>query len=181
MKKFKGCSGKVFNHFDATGDGFVPSTPSFPFLRLTLLVSSVKPSHPHVASLLNSQISVLLYVGTKDFICNWYGNNEWALQLEWDGAGEFREKELRSWYASADEEKGEEGKRAGVFRQAGGFAFATVEGAGHFVRPFSPLLSSNPVCGFSEASRPSQPATARSTLPPHPPANTRLLLHSLDA
>ncbi|BGP06618.1 hypothetical protein JCM10049v2_002442 [Rhodotorula toruloides] len=114
VKKFKGCSGKVFNHFDATGDG-------------------VKPSHPHVASLLNSQISVLLYVGTKDFICNWYGNNEWALQLEWDGAGEFREKELRSWYASADEEKGEEGKRAGVFRQAGGFAFATVEGAGHFV------------------------------------------------
>ncbi|KAK4331545.1 putative serine carboxypeptidase [Rhodotorula toruloides] len=111
VKKFKGCSGKVFNHFDATGDG-------------------VKPSHHHVSSLLNAQIPVLLYVGTKDFICNWFGNNEWALELEWDGAGEFRAQELRTWYATEKEGKRE---RVGVFRQAGGFAFATVEGAGHFV------------------------------------------------
>ncbi|BGP23364.1 hypothetical protein JCM10295v2_002260 [Rhodotorula toruloides] len=112
IKKFKGCSGKVFNHFEATGDG-------------------VKPSHPHVSSLLNANISVLLYVGTKDFICNWWGNNEWALELEWVGAGEYRRESLRSWFATAESEGKRE--RAGVYRQAGGFAFATVDGAGHFV------------------------------------------------
>lgn len=91
---------------------------------------------------------MLLYVGTKDFVCNWFGNNEWSLELEWAHAGDYRKEELRPWFA-ADGAENRERKRAGLFRQAGGFAFATVDGAGHFVRrpflsSFGPVPSSPP-------------------------------------
>ncbi|GAA6031670.1 hypothetical protein JCM8097_001925 [Rhodosporidiobolus ruineniae] len=121
VKKFEGCSDKVFERFEDSADG-------------------VQPSFRQVASLLDNDVDVLIYVGAKDMICNIKGNEAWTLDpsFEWSGAEEFRARELGEWYATPEKDagEGEVGERrraAGRYRQVGGLAFAGVEGAGHFV------------------------------------------------
>jgi hypothetical protein len=76
-----------------------------------------------------------LYIGDRDYTCNWKGNEAWTKALEWSGQNEFANKPLREWEV--------DGKRAGKVRSssgttgsAGKFTFVTVEGAGHMVSSF---------------------------------------------
>ncbi|EIN05025.1 peptidase S10 serine carboxypeptidase [Punctularia strigosozonata HHB-11173 SS5] len=66
---------------------------------------------------------VLMYVGEYDVTCNWLGNLNVALNLEWTGQAGFAESKFRSWEV--------EGGKAGRVREFGGLTFATVVGAGH--------------------------------------------------
>jgi len=84
----------------------------------------------YIAELLHKGIRVLIYAGDYDFVCNWIGNNQWTLDLEWKGAAEFRKVELREWLV--DESK----SPAGLVRSSGNLTFATIHGAGHLVRIF---------------------------------------------
>lgn len=68
----------------------------------------------------------------RDFICNWWGNNQWVLDLEWSGKSEYNAEPLRPWYAS--EKDVEKDEQAGIYRASGNLAFAVVDNAGHFVR-----------------------------------------------
>ena len=43
----------------------------------------------YLKELLNSGVSVLVYNGDKDFICNWRGGEEWTKALVWDHQDEF--------------------------------------------------------------------------------------------
>ncbi|THU81285.1 serine carboxypeptidase [Dendrothele bispora CBS 962.96] len=118
---FSSCSSTVGQAFNLAQDILQPSTPSY------------------VAGLLERGVHVLIYVGDRDWICNWLGNEKWTIGLEWSGQREFGEKVLRGWEV--------EGRRAGMTRSfsmeggsdggAGGsggrLTFATVEGAGHMV------------------------------------------------
>jgi len=79
----------------------------------------------YVASLLERGIRVLIYVGENDWICNWVGNENWVMQLDWSGAKAFREGKKGEW--SVD------GKEVGQLRTSGGLTFATIRGAGHMV------------------------------------------------
>jgi carboxypeptidase C (cathepsin A) len=79
----------------------------------------------HVAALLERGVRVLIYVGSYDWICNWVGNERWSKDLEWSGQEAFSSQDLREWTI--------DGKKAGITRNAKGFTFATVEGAGHMV------------------------------------------------
>lgn len=83
----------------------------------------------HVAALLDRGVKALIYNGDVDWICNHLANEKWTLELEWHGHEEFSAQPLRDW--SVD------GKKAGETRSAKGLTFATVNGAGHLVRPFS--------------------------------------------
>jgi carboxypeptidase C (cathepsin A) len=103
---FTACSDTVGNAFAATLD-------------------ETHESSAYVGALLERGVRVLVYVGTYDWICNWVGNERWTLTLEWSGKEEFARQELTEW--SID------GKVAGRSRSAGGFAFATVNAAGHMV------------------------------------------------
>jgi carboxypeptidase C (cathepsin A) len=49
--------------------------------------------------------------------------------LEWSGADEYANTTAREWVV--------DGETAGVVRAAGPLTFATISGAGHFVRVFS--------------------------------------------
>ncbi|KWU44075.1 carboxypeptidase Y, partial [Rhodotorula sp. JG-1b] len=113
-KKFVGCSDKVFRHFEQSGD-------------------QAKPSFHQVANALESGVDTLIYVGTKDFICNFHGNQAWTLALPWSGHDHFSHEPLRPWYASEEAAKARNATRAGEYRQYGRLAFAGVDGAGHFV------------------------------------------------
>ncbi|TFK48035.1 alpha/beta-hydrolase [Heliocybe sulcata] len=80
-------------------------------------------SYDHVAALLERDVSVLMYVGTYDWICNWLGNERWVGALEWSGRGQWEENEERGWMV--------DGKEAGKTRSAGKLTWATIYGAGH--------------------------------------------------
>jgi carboxypeptidase C (cathepsin A) len=47
--------------------------------------------------------------------------------MEWSGKETFGSVEMREWFV--------DGKRAGLTRSAKGLTYATVDGAGHMVRP----------------------------------------------
>jgi carboxypeptidase C (cathepsin A) len=68
---------------------------------------------------------VLVYVGEYDVICNWPGNLNMALNLEWTGQTGFRESEFRAWDV--------DGENAGRVKGYEGLTFVTVKGAGHMV------------------------------------------------
>ncbi|GAA5898408.1 hypothetical protein JCM8208_006975 [Rhodotorula glutinis] len=115
VKKFVGCSDKVFEHFTLSGD-------------------QVRPSFHQVADLLDNGIATLLYIGTRDYICNWIGNADWASHLNWTHGDKFSKEPLRPWYASEELARaGNETVRAGEYRQVENFALAGVNDAGHFV------------------------------------------------
>ena len=74
-------------------------------------------------------MQVLIYVGTSDFIANWIGNERWTLSMEWPGRDAFATTPLTDWTVDGHENP------AGKTRSFGNFTFATIYGAGHFVRP----------------------------------------------
>jgi len=74
---------------------------------------------------LSSDIKVLIYAGDQDFICNWLGNQAWALNMDWAHKVEFNAATPTEWTV--------EGKPAGMLRTSNGFTFLQVYEAGHMV------------------------------------------------
>ena len=114
--KFVGCSDRVYNDFESTGDGARESTWA-------------------VRDVLSKGVRVLSYSGTRDFICNYIGNDHWTRDLDWAGGDDFRKAPLEPWYVD-----GIEGP-AGHFRNFGNLTFATVNDAGHFVPHDQPAVA----------------------------------------
>lgn len=67
--------------------------------------------------------------GDADFICNWYGNKAWTLELPWSGQDEFNAADDLDWVSDIT------GEVAGEVRSTpdGQFVFLRVFGAGHMV------------------------------------------------
>ncbi|KAI0779113.1 serine carboxypeptidase [Irpex lacteus] len=105
-RNFSGCSNEVGARFNANLDGVFPS----PF---------------YIAALLERGIRTLIYVGANDWICNWIGNQNMLLNLDWTGSDAFKASELREWKV--------DGEVAGQTRSAGKLTFVTIDGAGHMV------------------------------------------------
>ncbi|EIN08472.1 alpha/beta-hydrolase [Punctularia strigosozonata HHB-11173 SS5] len=80
-------------------------------------------SVPYVSALLERSIRVIAYVGTNDWMCNWIGNERWALAMEWSGRKEFLETEARDWIV--------DNEVVGKVRTARDFTFVYMNGAGH--------------------------------------------------
>ncbi|KAJ1770237.1 hypothetical protein LPJ74_003382 [Coemansia sp. RSA 1843] len=106
VSSFESCSGKVEYNFVLNGDPMLPL-------------------HLEIPPLLDAGIRVLIYAGDADFICNWYGNKAWTLELEWPGQERFKAASDLAW--SVD------GVLAGEARSASNFTFVRVFGAGHMV------------------------------------------------
>ncbi|TFK38756.1 serine carboxypeptidase [Crucibulum laeve] len=124
--------------------GVDPSTPTnFSLVdwdmntRLGNNMDHVRSTTPYIAALLERRVRVLIYVGEQDFSCNWIGNEQWTLDMEWSGGNEFRKQDLETWNV--------DGKKAGKVRSAMGLSFVTVEGAGHMV-PYDKPKQSLELC-----------------------------------
>eukprot|EP00752_Nemacystus_decipiens_P007197 g6446.t1 len=80
-----------------------------------------------VGPMLEDGLSVLIYAGDCDWICNYMGNEAWTLNLDWAGGDGFRAAQKTDWSP-------EDGNAAaGVSRSYGGLTFLQVYGAGHMV------------------------------------------------
>jgi cathepsin A (carboxypeptidase C) len=80
--------------------------------------------------LLNSGIPVLIYAGDADYICNYMGNKNWVMALDWARTKEFRSAKDVSW-----------NNNAGLMRTVGPFTFLQVYKAGHMVPMDQPKAS----------------------------------------
>eukprot|EP01083_Nonionella_stella_P135252 411432_1 len=81
-----------------------------------------------VSGPIQSNVRGLIYAGDLDFICNWLGNQAWALALPWTGKNEFDAATPVSWKVN--------GVAAGEIRQGASntnFTFLRVYQAGHMV------------------------------------------------
>lgn len=89
----------------------------------------MRPYVDEVPPVLEDGIRVLIYAGDADFICNWFGNKAWTLELPWSGGEEFAAANDTEWYSTTAGEEGGELRRT----KDGRFAFLRVFGAGHMV------------------------------------------------
>eukprot|EP00746_Dinoflagellata_sp_MGD_P132289 gnl/MRDRNA2_/MRDRNA2_66023_c0_seq3.p1 gnl/MRDRNA2_/MRDRNA2_66023_c0~~gnl/MRDRNA2_/MRDRNA2_66023_c0_seq3.p1 ORF type:complete len:519 (+),score=113.29 gnl/MRDRNA2_/MRDRNA2_66023_c0_seq3:108-1559(+) len=78
-------------------------------------------------------IEVLIYAGDCDYICNWLGNKNWALKLDWPHKQDFT--------AAADEPVQLQGKEVARIRSSNGFHFYQVYEAGHMVPRDQPAVA----------------------------------------
>jgi cathepsin A (carboxypeptidase C) len=84
--------------------------------------------------MIENGIRVLIYVGDQDFICNWIGNKEWVLKLDWKGKDQFNNVQDTVYRTN----KGED---VGKIRSFGGLTFLQVFNAGHMVPMDQPETS----------------------------------------
>ncbi|KAL1918530.1 uncharacterized protein VTP21DRAFT_3190 [Calcarisporiella thermophila] len=105
VSRFQTCSGSVGSRFARTGDGMFPA-------------------HRLLPPLLEDGIRILIYVGDADYICNWYGNKAWTIELPWSGQSEFKASKDVVWGGNIGELRKTENNR---------FAFLRVYAAGHMV------------------------------------------------
>eukprot|EP01102_Stenamoeba_stenopodia_P011268 TRINITY_DN3445_c0_g3_i1.p1 TRINITY_DN3445_c0_g3~~TRINITY_DN3445_c0_g3_i1.p1 ORF type:complete len:474 (-),score=122.85 TRINITY_DN3445_c0_g3_i1:187-1539(-) len=78
-----------------------------------------------IPALLEANMTVLIYAGDDDFICNYMGNKAWTLALQWSGQSGFNAAEDHPWNV--------EGVAAGIARSYDNFNFLQVFNAGHMV------------------------------------------------
>nr|CCC93327.1 putative serine carboxypeptidase III precursor [Trypanosoma congolense IL3000] len=100
-----------------------------------------------VSGLLDDGIRVMIYAGDMDFICNWIGNKEWTLALQWSGSKAFANATDKQFSTAA-------GTAAGRVRSVASdtspihFSFVQVYGAGHMVPMDQPAAASTIIEAF---------------------------------
>lgn len=80
---------------------------------------------PALSEVVQSGISVLVWAGDADWICNWLGNHAAANAVKFDGHDEFKGKPLKPYTV--------DGKERGTFKTVDNFSFLRVYEAGHEV------------------------------------------------
>ena len=78
-----------------------------------------------ISEVLESGLSVLVYSGDKDFICNWRGGEAWTNAVEWSGQSNFNGAQYKDWTVN--------GEPAGQIKSWNNFKFLRVYNAGHMV------------------------------------------------
>ncbi|KAJ1658729.1 hypothetical protein IWQ61_002087 [Dispira simplex] len=117
VNKFQGCNMNVNLGFQLAGDWMRP------YMRM-------------LPEMLDFGIRVLVYAGDADFICNWYGNKAWTLELPWSGKQAFNDAQDQSWQLA-------DAKAAGEVRSVDNFTFLRVFEAGHMVPYDQPRASAD--------------------------------------
>jgi len=93
-----------------------------------------------VPVLLENQVRGLIYAGDQDFICNWLGNQAWALALNWTYSQAFNSAPVTEWHTY------------GKMRTSHGFTFLQVFNAGHMVPMNQPQAAQTMVKEFLSGS-----------------------------
>lgn len=84
-------------------------------------------------TILNNSVSVVLYYGDADYICNWYGGQAVSLAVNYTHSTEFRSAGYEPFVLN--------GAEYGEVRQSGNFSFLRIYEAGHEVPFYQPEAS----------------------------------------
>jgi cathepsin A (carboxypeptidase C) len=103
----------------------------------------MKNYHTMIPDLLESDISVLIYAGDQDYICNWLGNQAWTKALDWEYSLEFNAA------TPTNVTFGNSTTPAGQLTSAYGFNFFRVFDAGHMVPRDQPEAALNMLNAFT--------------------------------
>eukprot|EP00455_Lapot_gusevi_P010206 TRINITY_DN1459_c0_g1_i12.p1 TRINITY_DN1459_c0_g1~~TRINITY_DN1459_c0_g1_i12.p1 ORF type:complete len:304 (+),score=103.14 TRINITY_DN1459_c0_g1_i12:308-1219(+) len=98
-----------------------------------------------IPQLLTSNISVLVYNGEYDFMCNWYGSQAWTEALVWSGQIPFQQAQNQTWVV--------DGQTSGSFKSYGGFTFLRVADSGHMVPRDQPKRALTMINNFVHGSK----------------------------
>ena len=91
----------------------------------------MKPYYTAVPILLDAGLSVLIYAGDADYICNHVGNLAWVEALEWSGGEKFGPKKLQKWKMSQDVGDVKAGTQVGETKNHKNFTWLRLYSAGH--------------------------------------------------
>ncbi|KAJ4777805.1 Carboxypeptidase [Rhynchospora pubera] len=110
---------------EALGVGNIEFVSCSPTVYEALLTDYMRNLEVGIPSLLEDGISLLIYAGEYDLICNWVGNSRWVHSMEWSGQQGFNSSKELSFTV--------DGKEAGVLKSYGPLNFLKVHDAGHMV------------------------------------------------
>lgn len=80
-----------------------------------------------------ANMTVLLYNGNQDLICNYLGTAVWSSKIQWPHQKEYNEAEYKPWFVDST--------FRGIIRQAATLSFLILNDAGHFVPYNLPQIS----------------------------------------
>jgi len=80
-----------------------------------------------------SGITVLIWAGDADWICNWFGGLATAEAITYSGSAAFKSKAVANYNVN--------GVAGGTFKSVGNLSWLRVFGAGHEVPFYQPALS----------------------------------------
>jgi len=113
-KSFNECPSSVQMRFQRTGD-------------------DSRNYQPILEELLNKNVSVLIWAGDADWICNWKGNLYTADNLRYLGHDEFKARKLEKFTVN--------GKAKGEYKTVKNLSYLRVYNAGHTVMAYQPDLA----------------------------------------
>lgn len=94
-------------------------------LRLVFAGDWMLDFETDIPVLLEGGVRVLVYNGEDDFVCNWYGSQNWVHELVWPGQQAFNSASNTTWTV--------DGNVSGSSISAEGLTFLRVKDAGHMV------------------------------------------------
>jgi carboxypeptidase C (cathepsin A) len=100
----------------------------------------VSERYPDVPSLLANDISVLVYNGNNDFVCNFMGSETWVRSMEWAGKDAYAKTVRSPWNVN--------NATAGYVNEADNLTMLIVRNAGHLVPHDQPENSWNMLMTF---------------------------------
>ncbi|KAF7377420.1 hypothetical protein MSAN_00163600 [Mycena sanguinolenta] len=88
---------------------------------------------PQLGNVVDTGIRVLVWAGDADIICNWIGNQQAVLAMDWSGAAQLKATPLTNITLN--------GTPIAAVQNVNNFSFARVFGAGHEVPAFQPAAA----------------------------------------
>ncbi|KAF8352038.1 Alpha/Beta hydrolase protein [Amanita rubescens] len=107
--------------------------PNAPYNKFVTTGDDARTLLPQLASLVNSKLKVLIWAGDADIICNWIGNQEAILSMNWYGQQTLQNTPLTNMTIN--------GNAVAQYVNVDNFSFARVFEAGHEVPAFQPAVA----------------------------------------
>lgn len=107
--------------------------PNAPYNKFANSGDDSRTFLPTLSTVVQSGITVLIWAGDADWICNWFGGLATAEAITYSGSAAFKSKAVANYNVN--------GVAGGTFKSVGNLSWLRVFGAGHEVPFYQPALA----------------------------------------